>query len=283
MTAITEKAMLVRQRTSFWRARVQDEKATKEVADSHGVEDNMGAYFKRLIPKEALDEGRAILSKARDHHYRNTLPWEDNGPRLLSAVNYFDYTQKQQEYAAALKAWVESFKPQYPEWIEKAKKKLSGLFDPSEYPAVDQLDSRFGIDITFSPLPDAGDFRVALNKDEVNKVRRDIERDVNQRLEEAMRDVWNRLYVTVGHMSDVLGNQDGRIFASVVDNVREIVALIPKLNITGDKNLEKMRRDIDAKLCRHDAAMLRNAPDLREQKAKEAAAILKNMAGYVGG
>lgn len=279
---ITEKAMLVKQSTSFWRARVRDGVAEKEVQAKHHNDDDMGAFLKRLLPAEAMAEGRAILSQAKAHHYANTLPWEDQSYRLLPSSNYFEYVNKQREYAAQLAAWVESFLPQYPRWVEEAKRKLNGLFDASEYPSAETLRNKFTINIGFMPIPDAGDFRVALSKDEESAVRDSIKHEIESKIEEATGDLWARLAKAVSHMQGIVGDENRRIFESVISNMRDLVSTASRLNVTGSKVLAQTLKEIDNKLCAHTADVLKNDPALRAKTAADAEAILKKMAGYCG-
>ena len=92
---ITSKAMLVTLSISCWNARKFDRKITREVAERHKTTEKIGRYNKNLLPVEA-DLYLAISTagwKARQVHYRETLPWSDEGSRILLGSNYFHYTE----------------------------------------------------------------------------------------------------------------------------------------------------------------------------------------------
>jgi hypothetical protein len=52
--------------------------------------------------------------------------------------------------------------------------RLGGLFRPEDYPAPDELRSKFSFETKVMPLPDAGDFRVTLGEEEKERIKRQI-------------------------------------------------------------------------------------------------------------
>lgn len=74
---------------------------------------------------------------------------------------------------------------------------------------------------------------------------------------------------------------------TLIDNIREVVEILPKLNITNDPELEKLRQRVDKVLCQYDPGELKPTsksfdPKKRKQAKRDADAILKAMAGYTG-
>jgi len=74
--------------------------ASEETAQRHGAQADAGRYHKVLLPKAALAEVHKIVSDARQEHYFMTLPWDDNGYRVLPAAAYMDHTEKMRELAS---------------------------------------------------------------------------------------------------------------------------------------------------------------------------------------
>ena len=54
--------------------------------------------------RQAADE-----IEARQEHYFMTLPWDDNGYRVLPAAVYMEHTEKLREYTRQFRAAVEAF------------------------------------------------------------------------------------------------------------------------------------------------------------------------------
>ena len=286
MRALTEKAMLVRQAVNVWSGRKFDKKVTQEVLDHHNAGLDAGRWNKSLVAKAALADVNRVTNQARTHHYDHTLSWEDWGARILPAAAYFDYMNEQRDFKTAFDAAADAFERNYVQYVNDAKAALGGMFDPDDYPDVYEIRSRFGFETIVSPLPDQGDFRVSLNASEVQRIQADIESRTRNILHDATDECWKRLYKSVEHMTERLSDADNRFHDTLVGNLRDLVDLLPKLNIADDPELERMRRDVAAKLCSNDPSVLRpNSKGFdkaaREQQASDAEQILDAMSGYV--
>ena len=189
---------------SMWSARKHDPEASQEIAQRHGAQADAGRYHKVLLPKEALAEIHKIVSEARQEHYFMTLPWDDNGYRVLPAAAYMDHTGKMRELSNQFTPAVEALARQFGQLVEEAKARLGGLFRSEDYPAPDELRSKFSFETKVMPLPDAGDFRVALGDEEKERIKRQITTAVEASLQVASRDLWQRLYEAVSHLAERL-------------------------------------------------------------------------------
>ena len=85
---LTHDAMLVSLRINSWSGRLYDRQASQQVAVHNDADTNAGRYNKRLLPKQAFAALAATMSNARTSHNANTLPWDDQGGRLLTVANY---------------------------------------------------------------------------------------------------------------------------------------------------------------------------------------------------
>ena len=222
--------------------------------------------------------------------YTNTLPWADNGARILPAANYWAYTQAQRDLKETFAAEVRSFCAGYREHLAEARSRLNGLFVEADYPDPAEIDLKFAYRTGFSPLPAAEDFRVALGEGEQVHIRAQIETRLNEAAEAAGRDLWERIHKAVSCMRNrldlyavdpVSGKAEHPFRDSLVENLRDLVELLPRLNMTGDPALETMRRRLAASLCGHDPQDLRDDGALRARTARSAEAILDDMAGSV--
>ena len=115
---------------------------------------NAGRYNKRLLPKQAFAALAATMSNARTSHYANTLPWDDQGGRLLTVANYDRYT-------AALDTLVERvvrerarFIEDYDDYVDQARLDLGRLFRLEDYPDTEALQGKFAI--RYCSVNDAG-------------------------------------------------------------------------------------------------------------------------------
>jgi hypothetical protein len=139
------------------------------------------------------------------------------------------------------------------------------------------------------PLPDANDFRVTLGDEEKDRIKRQITESVQASLNIATRELWQRLYEAVSHLAERLSaykvTEDGvehPFRDSVVTNLVKLIDVMPKLNVTGDPELERLTAEVRTSLL-VDPKDLRKSDTVRTDTAKAAAAIAQHMAGYMGG
>ena len=90
---LTDDAMQVSLRITAWSGRLYDRQASNHVAIHHDAAASAGRYNKCLLPKAAFAALTATVSACRTAHYENTVPWDDQGSRLLTVANYEHYTE----------------------------------------------------------------------------------------------------------------------------------------------------------------------------------------------
>ena len=287
--SLSSRAMLCSLSISMWSARKHDPDASQEIALRHGAQADAGRYHKVLLPKAALAEIQKIVSDARQEHYFMTLPWDDNGYRVLPAAAYMDHTEKMRELSNRFMPAVEALACEFGKLVEEAKVRLGGLFRPEDYPAPDGLRSKFSFETKVMPLPDAGDFRVSLGDEEKERIKRQITTAVEASLQVASRDLWFRLYEAVMHLAKRLQafqvTEEGvehPFRDSVVTNLVKRVNIPPKLNVTADLDLKGLAAQVRASLL-VDPQELRKSESVRTETAKAAAIIAQRMAGYMAG
>jgi hypothetical protein len=283
-TNLSRKAMLAVLNISRWSARKHDKKVSQEVSENHGANGNVGRYHKRLLPgdSKSLDRVRKSADAARDFHYQNTLPWGQDGSRVLTKANYFAYVTEMRKLRTEFEEAVQAFIREYPELRVNARNLLGTMYSEDDYPTTARLEGKFGFDLLFLPFPDAQDFRVDLDDDEQQEIKKSIEQHAENATALAMRDVWNRLYEAVSRMTERLGNPDNIFRDSLVTNVRDLCELLPRLNIANDPNLDKMVQAVSSKLASHDAQTLRDVDTTRAKVALDAAQIADMMRQYMG-
>src|SRR5579883_65932 len=236
--SLSSRAMLCSLSISMWSARKHDREASEEIATLHGAKSDAGRYNKMLLPKQALAEIQKIMSEARHEHYFMTLPWGDDGYRVLPAAAYLEHTAKMREISNRFTPAVDTLVQRFEELVREAKVRLNGLFREADYPSTAELRAKFSFETKVIPLPDAADFRVCLGDDEKERIKRQITATVEASLHLATRDLWQRLYEAVKHMSERLSayrvTEEGvehPFRDSIVGNLVRVVEVLPKLNV----------------------------------------------------
>lgn len=275
---ITERAMLAAVHISIWTAIKHDRNVSRDVANQHGAHESAGRYNKQLLRgAEKLDALRTLAGQIRQHFYKITLPWSDEGYRLLPAHFYFELTTQMREFEHAFSQSVEEFLEVYPSSIEQVRPELNGLFREEDYPSAEKLRAKFGVKLEVLPIPSGDDFRVTLSEEEQARVAREIDESVRQSLNRGTRDLWVRLTDVVTHMVDKLNEPESRFHASLVTNVLDLVDLLPRLNVNQDEELNRFAAEIKDRLCNFSAHDLKKNEILRVAAASDAAQILSRM------
>jgi len=282
---LSERALLVQLSVSQWTARKYDKRATREVADANSASMSAGRYNKSLLPmNDALDHVHKKTTYIRTKFYANTLPWGMEGTQMLPSANYLnfltDFRKERDEWNRLVNDFVLNYEQLVVHDKHILQRTLGNLYDPADYPSVTEIRCKFNIDMAVFPVP-SSDFRVSIGSDELTRIQQDVERRVQQAQQQAMQEVWQRLFDRVKHMAEKLADPRAIFRDSMVENAREICALLPRLNFSDDPHLEEMRTQVEASLLKHPDA-LRNDPDLRRDTAAEAKAIMDKMSIFMG-
>jgi hypothetical protein len=282
-TNLSSKALLVELKIGNWSGRRYDPSASLSVSETFNNDPEYARVNKALVAKDAIQKIYQIVYAVRRYHYSMTLPWGDSGARLLPGELYLEYSKKIGEFKRKFISRVEEFLSSYPELMKEARHTLNGLFKPDDYHSLRGLRNKFCFELHFTPISEIDDLRINLQKADKEKLKREIEYRQNQLQEEAMTNLWQRLYELVKPMADKLNDPKGIFRDSLVEKIHDLVNLLPKLNISGDQHLTDLTNEIRQKLCTHSPAELRDLDGVRGQVAKDADDILDKMKGYTGG
>lgn len=279
---LSERAMIVRLSISQWTARKYDRKVSARVDQDFNTKRDAGRYNKLILSKEAIDKISKVVGEVRQWHYRVTLPWDDQGGRLLPASGYFDYREQLQKHQSAFYAAVTELEDNYPALVEQARIDLNGMFDEEDYPAQDQIRRKFSVAVDIEPIPERGDFRVGLDEGEIERLTRDLESAGNRRIKAAMDDVWNRAHKALSAVVERLSDPKNIFRDSLIGNVRDLVEVLPTLNITGDEGLALAISEMRHKIAAYDPQEIRDNGGTRAAVCDEARKIMEKMGVFMG-
>ena len=277
-TTINTRALLVNLSVSTWTARKFDRAISDEIAAQHGAAGDAGRYNKALIQGDSYKALIKCSQAARTEHYFQTLAWSDEGWRLLPTANHSNYADKMRHHKDRFEAALLAFVADYPDLKDIARQRLNGMFKDSDYPAAEQIADRFRMSIEYTPVPTAGDFRLdELTADQLQQVEQSVSSRVEQATADAVSDAWRRLHDVVGAMRERLAQPEAIFRDSLVENAKDVVDVLGRLNVTGDKNLAAMCDKVRTDLTAYSPQRLRTAPAARQETADKASAILSEM------
>ena len=285
---LNRDAMLAGLRITAWSGRLYDREASDHVAVHHDASASAGRYNKRLLPKAAFAALTATMSEARTRHYANSLPWDDKGARLLTVANYEHYTELMDALRERVVRQRARFIEDYDDYVGQARLDLGKLFRIEDYPSKDALQDRFSIRYRIAPVPDADHFIAKLASDDTDRVKRDIERHIEEQLHDAVGDLYRRLAEAVERVSERLEeDENGKplVFRdTMISNIRDLVDVVPRLNIFGDDRLTRLCEQVKDRIANVEPDSLRPSktfdPVARAHVKRDAEALMEQFAGY---
>lgn len=279
--SIIKDCMIVNLQVGLWLGYRLDKSASAKVtADAHADAD-AARVNKHIIPKETLKPIITAAGAIRTHFYDKTLPWKDNGDRLLTRKVYTKFVEEHSELVTDFNEAVDEFlQVTYLRARDQAEFRMGALFNANDFPSSTTLKQKFYINLDIDAVTTSGDFRVQLNEKELDTVKKGMEDALQQRISRVMVDLWKRVAETLGHFTAKMSSDE--IFRdSTIRNLEEIVELLPDLNILNDPELEQIRLDIKNSLTGFEPKDLRKNDAVRKQVAGEAKRIMDTMAGFM--
>lgn len=279
-----EKAVLVSLNVSIWTANKLDRDVSKEVADQKKLKnDQMARVWKSLLPKnDFFGAINGVAAKARKFHYQNTFSWIQDGARLLPTRNYFAYMEFMRATKSEFHRAVEAFLQEYDKLRLIAKDALNSIYKESDYPTVEVLRSKFSFQTFVTAVPSGQTFTAEVGEEESQRVREDIEKSVQEAFRAANRDLWERLYATIAKVQQRLADPKGMREASL-SSLRDMLALLDRLNVDGDQRLERLRKQAEDRLSVMSLRDFKSDEAKRSAAMAEAVRIQDAMAAFMGG
>ena len=164
------------------------------------------------------------------------------------------------------------------------------MFKAADYPEAADLRNKFAMDCKVLPVPTSDDFRVDISDAQAQRIRAEIEEQVGEATRAAVRNIFERIAELAERMVDRLGaykpatkkgeRSEGVFRDSLVENVRDMIAVLPALDITGDPRITSLTERLKV-LAEHDASVLREDEGKRRDVAHEAQAILDQIGDFL--
>lgn len=268
---LTKTAMVLNLQMSCWLGYRFDRSASEKLTDDASAARDSARVNKHIVPKEFLAPIITARGSVQTHFYLKTLPWKDNGDRLIMRTGFMPFVEEHQALAAKFDAAVEQFLDHdYLVAQDQAQFRMGELFKADDYPTANELKHKFGVNLDIDAIAQAYDFRLSNN-----------EEAMQHRVTQAIGALWRKLADPLERYAEKLAEPDAIFRDSLVGNLRQVVELIPSLNFTEDPDLEAMRVKIESELAGWDAKDLRENKEARSQVADTARSIMEDMRGFM--
>jgi len=255
---IASRIKLCSLNTGAWRATRLHRDESAKVNAAHNTAYAAKVHV-RLTNSPALHALNKLHAEAYDAHRRLTLPSIQDGLRLIPAGRELEHSQKMQDFAARHDAIKVQFLAEYEEEKRTAPVRLNGLFNAAHWPAGWVVAEKFTFKTRYLSCPASNGWA-----DWITESAQAAEDELRERLTEALR-----------HLVDRCAG-DGKLYASVFENLREVCALVPDLNFQEAPELTAAA-NVAQSLGALDADTLRDNKTARKQASDKARSILAAM------
>lgn len=281
--SITSSAVLVEMNISVWTANKLDKDATQKVIADNSAVQNAAQVRKNLMAGTTMRKDIAdYAAGCRLWNNTRTLPWADKGMRLLPTSLFLDYKNEANVRRQTFDAMVDKFMVEYPNLVQTSKTYLGGLGKDDDYPSEEEVRSKFGFRLVFSPVPESGDFRLDVATQDLDELRAQYDANFESRLADAMRTPWERLHKLLSDMSEKLTDTDKpaddepkkRYHDTLITNAQSLCEMLTHLNVTNDPKLEEARRQLEVAMVGADIDRIKESPEVRKDIKGKLDAIL---------
>ncbi len=243
-------------------------------------------YFQQKVGKQTID----ALSNLKSHfnfwrkeHERLTLPWLGS-TRFLAAAIAPAYLNMRSEMERIAPEKAQEFFDVWPDWSVTAATRMGSLYDPADYPSLEEVRGDISWECTLMPIPDGQQWqRVAMIDPDL--MAREEERHngaVLRARDEGQRQTWSDLLGHFQHITDVLSKDKVRIHETLIGGLTQMLDLVPAYSqVFNDPAMMQCAEQARATLSGITADDLRNDPSLRQQAAANARELLSRFGQLV--
>jgi hypothetical protein len=287
MSSIRNSNLLYRPSLSIWTARKLDKAESVKVNKENGAVAGAANVHKQLLPDSSeLLSVQKWANSFRTFIYTSTLPWDDSGWRIGRVARHMEFMAEIGDRIVEGNLLVDAFVWAYNIEVGKAKTTLGHMFSYDDYPGEQEVRSKFRFAVDVMPMPSAEDFRVVdgVEKAEVDRLVKIATASTEARIQEAMKEAYQRLYTVVAKMANTLEQYGAgtvkKFNDSLVENIAEIVGVMPALNLTGDPKLTALA-DEAKQLAQYSLVDLRKNDTVRDAAILDARKLASRFRGLV--
>lgn len=272
--SIEDSTVLVSLTIRQWNGFTRDKKVTEKVdADFHTAGDS-GNFNKRLLAKAVLAPIYKIANRARRDHQFYTVPWCYDSVNMLPSKLFFEYTNVMRGHTELFDNEVDNLVQQYPVHKANRAQQLGAMFNPDDFPSNDELRDMFAIEIRFMPTGSLKHIVIDEQAKDADKIKHALEEGFKNTQREAMKGLYDRVGNLLQYTHDRLINPDNIFRDSLIENLEQLVEVLPGLNVFDDPLLKKLENNIKSQLLVVDAKTLRRDPEVRIKIAQSANDLL---------
>lgn len=252
--ALHERAMLVNLRMTGFTGERTSQRDTEDLLDQKQAKRGSATVTVKLVDGVHLRKINSVTTKIREEHRVMTLPWSVADDVLPTSM-FFEHSEFCNEGFRERQREIDAFCDIYPSLAGSARERLGDLDFERLWLPVEEVRSRFTHRVRHFPLPASSDFRAAIDDNDRERLRQEMERDITLQVHEAISGVRTRI---VAEVTDFISRlKDYRIEIvdgkpkvrdafrnSIMNGVRRLAEVLPKLNLTNDPELDRIHEGL---------------------------------------
>jgi hypothetical protein len=293
LISLASSAVLVSIDTKVWSATKQDRGISNEVSDSKHADRNAGKYVKNLLAdhprhKAIVNYRQTIYNWTKRRTYR----WNDAND-LLPSVDVPRFKQEFGEHKLKFDTLVDEFLGSYSSIVSDMAFKAGDMFNRSDYPAVDELRVKFGVELYVSEVP-MNDFRCGIANDIADDLFDTYSKQAENIVTEVMLAQKSRFIEVMKSIShccgyDELGVDDNtgetkvkkrKIYDTTLLKAKEMCETFKGFNLNDDPELEEARAMLEKALADVDASDIRESDAVRSSVKEDVDSILSKFSSF---
>jgi len=277
---ISGKAILISVGVRCPTGNKKDKGATESVLEEFGALEGAGAFSKSLYG-DALKAYGTIRSRVRSWVEANTLPWT-KGVGILPSAKILDARRALADLSYALGAETSRILDRYDEIREEARGRLGQMFSEADYPSRDKLESKFGIDVAYYPIPTEGDFRINVGDEERAALEDQLRVNAERTMKRGIQGLWTKLHGRVVKLAEILEREGGKVRDDFLARTLDLCGSLKDLNLTGDPDLARMTREVETSLAGLTGTSLSESETQKQELSRDVDKIMASMSGFMG-
>jgi hypothetical protein len=241
---------------------------TKQAADTFHAATDLVTASKRLIDtKNATYRTLTALKSQASGYWRSmTLPYPQEGVRLIKQSDIAAFEDKLREFKEQLAAAASNLQLEYESIKEAAREKLGDLFNPADYPPT--LEGVFDIKWEYPPVEPPNylmTFNPELYQQEQSRIQQRFETAVIMAENAFAEQLQEMIAHLVERLTDEPDGTKKTFKATAVENFKEFYDNFRRMNIRSNAQLEGLIRQandivsgVDVKELRKDGTLRQN-------------------------
>ena len=243
---LDEKAVLISVKRNMYSPYKLDKEESREYGAGNVNKHLFEGRDNRV--KETISKFTEVYTYVKD----NTVPWT-TGVDMLNIEHYMDFTGGLRPLVDEAYKSIDDLCEHWDyevmadlerlDKIAQAKGKPN-LANAEDYPDVDELRSRFGIQIRYMPVPTTGDFRVGISDEDKASLQQQIDDAEVNATNHVIKSMVKPLENAMMKLSVPIG-ADGSVFRdTLIDNLVEVAERMNKINISDDADIQQKIDDL---------------------------------------